>query len=65
MRAPAPAALRMSASSPTAITRPSSIAIARNLSGLALSDLGGRVQIQLTFAYRNLTRTYTLIGIGP
>jgi type II secretory pathway pseudopilin PulG len=42
-----------------------SIVVARHLSGLALADLGGRVQVQLTFTYRDLTRTYTLIGIGP
>ncbi len=39
--------------------------VARHVSGFAVQDLGGRVQIQLTFTYRGLTRTYTLVARDP
>jgi type II secretory pathway component PulJ len=38
---------------------------ARHVSGFTVRDLGGRVQIQLTFTYRGLTRTYTLVARDP
>jgi hypothetical protein len=39
--------------------------VARLVSGFAVQDLGGRVQIQMTFTYRGLTRTYTLVARDP
>ena len=39
--------------------------VARNVQQLELEDLGTGVQIKLTFAYRNWTRTYTLVGLDP
>jgi len=40
--------------------------VAEHVQALALQDLGGgMLQIQLTFAYRNVTRTYTLIARDP
>jgi type II secretory pathway component PulJ len=43
-----------------------SFAVARHVSKLEVQDLGGgQLQIQLTFAYRNITQTYTLIARDP
>jgi type II secretory pathway pseudopilin PulG len=39
--------------------------VARNVQQMVLEDLGTGVEIQLTFAYRNVTRTYTLVGLDP
>jgi len=39
--------------------------VARNVESLVLQDLGDRVQIQLTFNYRNITQTYTFIARNP
>jgi hypothetical protein len=39
--------------------------IAQNVQSLATTDLGDRVQIALTFQFRDLTQTYTFIAIDP
>ena len=39
--------------------------VARYVQQLQLADTGNGVEIKLTFAYRNLTRTYTLVGLDP
>ncbi|MBI3466230.1 MAG: hypothetical protein HY000_24715 [Planctomycetes bacterium] len=39
--------------------------VARDVDNLALTNLGNRVQIKLTFKYRKLDQTYTMIGIDP
>jgi len=40
--------------------------VANHVQALGFQDLGGgKLQIQLTFAYRNITRTYTLIARDP
>jgi hypothetical protein len=46
-------------------TAGTSVVVARDVDAFAVSDLGDRVQIQLTFKYRNLTRTYTMIARDP
>jgi len=39
--------------------------VARNVQQMTLTDLGTGVQIELTFQYRDITRTYTFVGMGP
>jgi hypothetical protein len=39
--------------------------LARHVTQLALADLGDSIRIELTLAYRDWTRTYTLIGRDP
>ena len=39
--------------------------VARDVDNLALTNLGNRVQIKLTFEYRKFNQTYTMIGIDP
>jgi hypothetical protein len=39
--------------------------VARDVDNLALTNLGNRVEIKLTFKYRNFNKTYTMIGIDP
>ena len=38
---------------------------AQNVSGLDVQDLGGELQITLTFAYRGVFQTYTLLAKTP
>ena len=46
-------------------TNNTSFIVARYVTQFAVQDLGDRVQIQLTFAYRGLTQTFTLVGRDP
>ena len=39
--------------------------VARAVESMAVQDLGDRVQIQITFSYRDITQTYTLIARDP
>jgi hypothetical protein len=39
--------------------------VARYVTQFSVRDLGDRVLIQLTFAYRSVTRTYTLVARDP
>jgi type II secretory pathway component PulJ len=39
--------------------------VASNVESMTLSDLGNGVQIDLTFTFRDLSRTYTLIAEDP
>jgi hypothetical protein len=39
--------------------------VAKHVQSLALADLGGQVEITLTFAYRNASQTYTLVAKDP
>jgi type II secretory pathway pseudopilin PulG len=39
--------------------------VARNVQEWHLDDQGTGVEIRLTFSYRNMTRTYTLVGLDP
>jgi type II secretory pathway component PulJ len=41
------------------------ITVAKHVSSLSLQELGDRVQITLTFSYRNITRTYTIVARDP
>jgi hypothetical protein len=43
----------------------SEFTVATNVDTMELTDLGDRVQIDLTLTYRDLTRTYTFVGKGP
>jgi type II secretory pathway component PulJ len=42
-----------------------SFVVASNVSGLELQNLGGSVQITLTFQYRDVSQTYSLIANSP
>ena len=39
--------------------------VARNVQEMQLVDEGNGVEIKLTLAYRNITHTYTLVGLDP
>jgi type II secretory pathway component PulJ len=41
------------------------VTVARYLTGFQVQDIGGGVQIQLTFTYRSRTQTYTLVARDP
>ncbi len=43
----------------------STFVVARGVQQLAVTELDHGVQLQITFVARNLTRTYTLIGLEP
>jgi hypothetical protein len=38
---------------------------ARDIDAMSITGVGGNLQIQLTFTYRNLTRTCTMIAKSP
>ena len=46
-------------------TAGSTVTVARYVDQLELTDLGGQVQIQLTFRYRGIMQTYTMIARDP
>jgi type II secretory pathway pseudopilin PulG len=39
--------------------------VAHNVQSWELTDLGNGVEIRITFSYRTITRTYTLVGLDP
>jgi prepilin-type N-terminal cleavage/methylation domain-containing protein len=39
--------------------------VSRYVDTMQLTDQGNGVEIKLTFDYRGMTRTYTLVGLGP
>jgi prepilin-type N-terminal cleavage/methylation domain-containing protein len=39
--------------------------VAQNVQQMELAEQGNGVEIKLTFAYHNITRTYTLVGLDP
>lgn len=43
----------------------SEFTVATNVDAMALTDLGDGVKIDLTFTYRDITRTYTIVAKDP
>jgi type II secretory pathway component PulJ len=46
-------------------TAGTTVTVARYLSGFSVQDPGSGIRIQLTFTYRNLTHTWTLVARDP